>query len=164
MVDKPGLRLGCGDSVNYDGDADLVFTDIYGPLPRQLIGKPAIINCFGDKKARAEEWCGAELHEVSKWARGLTNTIYVANMGSAELDLTGFVEDEFAPGRGWFPLGLADALLRTFLRGASDGSVIFDGFMGRGTTGSAAQAWRMTFVGIDRDPERVAIAKEYLGC
>ncbi len=147
--------------MNYTGDADLVFTHVYGPLPKQLIGKPAIINVFGNKKAKAEEWCGAELHEVSKWAKGLTNTVYVANMPLAKLDLTYLIEDEFAPGRGWFPLELADILLKTFLRGA-DEATIFDGFMGRGTTGAASRKWRMNYVGIDRDPARVAIAREYL--
>lgn len=163
MVDKPGLRLGLGDSVHYDGDADLVFTHLYGPLPKQLIGKPAIINLYGNKKAKAQEWCGAELHEVSKWAKGLTNTIYVANMPVPDHDLTACVEDEFAPNRGWFPLAMCGALL-TGQPALRSGGVVFDGFMGRGTVGLACQRLGIRFVGIDRDPERVQIAREYLGC
>jgi hypothetical protein len=163
VVDKPGLRLGLGDSVNYTGDADLVFTHIYGPLPKQLIGKPAIINVYGNKKAKAEEWCGAELHEVSKWARGLTNTVYVANTAlDGPVTLTDLEEDEFAPGRGWFPQALVQRLLayHPFPKGPI---TVFDGFMGRGTVGRGARAKVMSFVGIDRDPARVAIAREYLG-
>jgi hypothetical protein len=146
--------------VNYTGDADLVFTHIYGPLPKRLIGKPAIINVFGNKKAKAEEWCGAELHEVSKWAKGLTNTVYVANTPMPSIDLRGFVEDEFAPNRGWFPDSLVVALLDAVW--ARHDGTIFDGFMGRGTVGKGCAAGQ-TFIGIDRDPERVAIAREYLG-
>jgi hypothetical protein len=171
VVDKPGLRLGLGDSVNYMGDADLVFTHVYGPLPKQLIGKPAIINVFGNKKAKAEEWCGAELHEVSKWAKGLTNTIYVANLdldvmrswSQRNLDLTGLEEEEFAPGRGWFPLELALWCLEPWDSHSGQHATVFDGFMGRGTVGKACTKLGLNFIGIDRDPERVAIAREYLG-
>lgn len=159
IVDQPGLRLGLGDSVEYDCDADLVFTHVYGPLPPQLIGKPAIINVYGNKKARAEEWCGAELHEVSKWAKGLTNTIYSANLSFAPCDLTDLIEDEFAPRRGWFP---PELVLRLFANAGMDGSTVFDGFMGRGTVGKVALELGMKFVGIDRAPCRVALAKEYI--
>lgn len=161
MVDQPGLRLGLGDSVNYTGAADLVFSHLYGPLPRQLIGKPAIVNVYGNKKAKAEEWCGAELHEVSKWAKGLTNTVYVANTGlRSPLDLTDFIEDEFAPGRGWFPVAMCVRLLSV----VSTSGCVFDGFMGRATVGKACQELGLGFTGIDIQPERVAIAKDYLGC
>lgn len=161
MVDQPGLRLGLGDSVNYTGDADLVFSHLYGPLPKQMIGKPAIVNLYGNKKAKAEEWCGAELFEVSKWAKGLTNTIYVANMPVPQHDLRNLVEDEFAPNRGWFPEELCEVLLTGSLA-LRYGGVVFDGFMGRGTVGRVARRLGNEFVGIDRDPERVEIAKGYI--
>lgn len=166
MVDQPGLRLGLGDSVNYEGDADLVFSHLYGPLPKQLIGKPAIINLYGNKKAKAEEWCGAELFEVSKWAKGLTNTVYVANTQlPCPVDLTDLVEDEFAPNRGWFPLELCIRMIAAVGDGTMPvGDRVFDGFMGRGTVGRACQHFGIGFVGVDRDPERMAIAREYLGC
>lgn len=142
----------------------MVFCHPYGPLPLQLIGKPAIINLFGDKKARAEQWCGAELREVSKWGRGLTNTVYVANMPSVpQLDLRALVEEEFEPGRGWMPDELCTALLSA-IDWPLTGSTVFDGFMGRGTVGKAARALGLGFVGIDIDPARVDIAREYLGC
>jgi len=144
-----------------------VFSHLYGPLPKQLIGKPAIINLYGNKREKAEEWCGASLTEVSKWAKGLTNTVYVANWSSTPLDLTSFIEDEFAPGRGWFPEAMVYTLLAEVLaplRLAARPGVVFDGFMGRGTVGKVASALGLGFVGIDRDPERIGIAREYLGC
>lgn len=125
---------------------------------------------MGNKKAKAEEWCGAELHEVSKWARGGTNTIYAANFpgGMHRFGLTDLVEDEFAPGRGWFPLALPEFFIN-LLKGISDYGfdrdlTVFDGFMGRGTVGKACRNHGQNFVGIDRNPARVAIAREYLGC
>lgn len=144
-----------------------MFSHLYGPLPKQLVGKPAIVNLYGNKKAKAEEWCGAELYEVSKWAKGLTNTVYVANTGVAGLgvNLTDLVEDELAPGRGWFPLELCHRMLNAVGEGTmSAGDRVFDGFMGRGTVGKACQQIGLAFVGIDRDPERIQIAREYLGC
>lgn len=160
MVDRPGLRLGLGDSVNYTGDADLVFSHLYGPLPPQLIGKPAIVNVYGNKREAAERWCGAELHHVSKWGKGLTNTLYLANIEPlGAYSLGHLVEDEFAPGRGWFPVDLVKLGLSQYAR---PGMTIFDGFMGRGTVGKVACELNMKFVGIDRDPDRVAIAQEYL--
>ena len=171
VVNKPGMRLGLGDSFDYTGDADLVFSHLYGPLPPQLIGKPAIINVCGDKKASAEKWCGAELHEVSKWARGGTNTIYVANMPVTALEcwwemgrgksLIDLVEDELSPGRGWFPEELVRRLLMAWGGGILPVTV-FDGFMGRGTVGKIARELKLNFVGIDRNPDRIAIAREYL--
>ncbi|MEI9804091.1 MAG: DNA methyltransferase [Pseudolabrys sp.] len=164
VVERPGLRLGLGDSVNYEGDADLAFSHLYGPLPRQLVGKPAIINVFGNKKTRAEEWCGAELHEVSKWGRGLTNTIYVANMPHIpQHDLRDLVEDDFGASRGWFPDELCEVLL-IGQPALKYGGSVFDGFMGRGTVGMICQRLKTDFVGIDRDPVRVQMAREYLGC
>lgn len=164
VVDRPGLRLGCGDSVNYTGDADLVFSHLYGPLPKHLIGKPAIINVYGNKRAKAEEWCGSPLAEVSKWGRGLKNTIFVANTAMrSPIDLTDFIEDEFAPGRGWFPVEMCTRILN-YVGEVTPGGHVFDGFMGRGTVGMACADLGLGFVGIDRDPDRVQLAREYLGC
>lgn len=136
-------------------------------MPKQFIGKPAIINVFGNKREAAQRWCGAQLHEVSKWAKGLTNTIYTANFvfeDDLRVVIERLVEDEFAPGRGWFPAELPDTLLIEFLRQREVASItVFDGFMGRGTVGKSCLDLNCDFVGIDRDPERVAIAREYLG-
>lgn len=146
-----------------------MFSHLYGPLPKQLVGKPAIVNVYGNKRDAAERWCGAQLRELSKWGKGLTNTIYLAGPGSVcmshaandmRLDLTDLVEDEFEPGRGWFPEELCWRLMQN-PRGLID-RVVFDGFMGRGTVGKVAREFGMHFVGIDRDPARVDIARQYI--
>lgn len=167
VVDRPGIRLGLGNSAEYDGDADLVFTHPYGPLPRQLQRfKPMIVNLYGDKKVLAEGWCGSELYPISKWGRGLTNTMYMGGSYSrSPVDLTGYIEDEFEPGRGWFPQDMVDELLLDFMTSMSVcGITVFDGFMGRGTVGRACLELDCEYVGIDRDPDRIALAREYLGC
>lgn len=170
VVDKPGVRLGLGDSVNYDGDADLVFTHLYGPLPKQLIGKPAIVNLYGNKREAAERWCGAELVEVSKWGRGLTNTVYVANIDAGPAALRCHWEAALPDFRdlqedadGWFPDELCMRCLRAWGGGMLPVTV-FDGFMGRGSVGRACAQLGLNFVGIDRNPDRVEMAAEYLGC
>jgi hypothetical protein len=157
-IDKPELKIGLGDSINYNGDADLVFSHLYGPLPPQLIGKPAIVNLYGNKKERAEQWVQAELIEVSKWGRGLTNTIYAVNHAAPELDLSDLTEEEFERGRGWMPVELPLRVLKHY------SGVVWDGFMGRGTIGKVARDLGLSFVGIDRDPKRVALAMEYIAC
>jgi hypothetical protein len=170
IVDRPGIRLGLGDSVNYTGDADLVFTHIYGPLPKQLVGKPAIINVCGDKKVKAQEWCGAELMELGKWAKGHTNTLYAANFGGRYWTLASSledeVEDEFSPGRGWFPESLPRLVFEGIrvLFPSFEFQIVFDGFMGRGTIGKVAREsyFDLDYVGIDRNPDRLTIAREYL--
>lgn len=165
VISEPRLRLGIGDSVDYvpHDDISLVFSHLYGPLAPDLVGLPALVNVYGNKKAAAEKWCGAELHEVSKWHGG-TNTIYAANMPyKIEVDLTDLWADEFAPARGWFPEELCRRLLnRVFF--PPEYGYVFDGFMGRGTVGKVALASGLAFIGIDRDPARVAMAREYLGC
>jgi hypothetical protein len=160
VVDRPGLKLGLGNSQTFDGDADLVFTHPYCILPKCLKGKPAIINIVTQKKAMAEAWVGAELVEVTTWGGKVQNTVYVANMEPVEVDCTDLVEDEFQPRRGWFPLELPLRLLRAFRASGT----IWDGFMGRATIGRACEALGLGYIGIDMNPERVAIAREYLGC
>jgi hypothetical protein len=97
---------------------------------------------------------------VSKWGRGLTNAIYVCNLDPNYIYLTDLVEDEFASNRGWFPEELVERLL---VGQVNPGDTIIDLFMGRGTVGKVAQMLGIDFVGIDRDPARVQIARKYLG-
>lgn len=149
-----------GDGSKSSATADLVFTDLYGPLPAQLIGRPAIINSFGNRKARAESWIDAELRELSKWGRDLRNTIYVANLEPAAIDLTGLIEVEETRNHGFMPLELPKRLLSHY---ALPGITVWDGFMGRGTIGKACIELGMNYIGIDNDPDRVATARAYLG-
>lgn len=156
VVDEPGMKLGLGDSSEYDGDADLVFTNPYAPLPQTLIGKPSIINIYF-KNAAVQKWCGGrQLYKVSKWSRNNMNTIYVANYEPVpRIDLTGLVE--VPP--GWFPEELVSRMLDFF----PNVKTVWDGFMGRGTVGKVARERGMSFVGIDIKPDRVELARAYLG-
>ncbi len=162
VVDRPDLRLGFGDSVSYEGDADLVFTHPYCPLPKQLMAKPAIINTYGRKSDKLEQWCGAKLHKISKW-HNATNCVYAANWDPPAIDLNHMMAD--AP--GWFPIELTDTLLAAFLGSSPKyrfGITVWDGFMGRGTVGKSCQRLGLDFVGIDWRRERVELARTYLGC
>lgn len=155
-------ELSCGDASQWKGsNVDLVFTHPYAPLPKQLRGKPAIINLFGDKKTIGERWVGSELHFISKWGKDLMNTIYVANLEPQMIYLKDLHEDNTGLKRGgWFPLELPLRLLQAY---GKPKMVVWDGFMGRGTVGKACQYYNLSYIGIDKDPERVRIAKEYLG-
>lgn len=174
IVDKPGMRLGLGDSVDYEGDADLVFSHLYGPLPRQLRGKPAIVNVYGGREDSVRRWTDAAwLTKIGTWGLGGTNTIYAANIHDARCvepaSIRDLIEEEFAPRRGWFPPELVRTLLVSLapwniVRMEKRAITVFDGFMGRGTVGKVALDLGMNFVGIDRDPARLKIAREYLGC
>lgn len=161
-----GIELHCMSATDYRGDADFVFTNPYAPLPRQLLGKPSIINLYegkGSRKAICEDkWMpGTELIKISTWGAGQHNTIYIANLGMQAIDLTGYEESHWCSeaGKGWFPLAMCGELLRLYARA---GMTVFDGFMGRGTVGKACLSLGMNFVGVDIDPERVALARRYL--
>lgn len=150
-----------GDASDWNGSADLVFTHPYGPLPACLRGVPAIVNVFNGRKDKAEKFVGAELSWVSNWSRGEKNAIYVSGLPLVAMDLRDLVEDEYEPGRGWFPLDLPMRLLKFY---APPTITVWDGFCGRGTVGRACQQLGLNFIGIDKNPDRVAMAKEYLGC
>lgn len=151
----------------YRGGADLVFTNPYAPLPPHLCGKPSIVSLFEGKGCRrelAEGWLGgAPLFEIGRWGSALANTVYVANLPPREVDLTDLVEDVHEPGRGWFPLALCERLLDLYSDHWRPGRRVWDGFMGRGTVGAACRARGLRFIGIDIDPERVRLARRYLG-
>lgn len=150
-----------GDASLWQGKADLIFTHPYAMLPHCLRGVPAIINVYGDKKAKAEEWVGAELQWIGNWGRELKNSVFVAHLPLTMIDLSDLVEEEFTPGRGWFPLDLPMRLLGIY---APPTITVWDGFCGRGTVGKACQQLGLSYIGIDKNLERVELAREYLGC
>lgn len=151
----PGLRLGLGDCADYDGDADFVFTDLYGPLPTQLLDKPMIINLIGKGKWRlAQRWIGGrELIQISEWEP--CNHVYVVNMEVKPVDLS-----DLEPDHGFFPLALPMRLLSAF--GPPWKATVYDGCMGRGTVGKAALELGYDYVGVDINPKRVEMAVAYL--
>jgi len=153
------ITLECCDASQWSGDADLIFTGPYAPLPECLRGKPAIISNFAHRKELCERHIGGELHEFGSGSNGLRSRIWVSNLPIIKIDLEDLIEEEFVPGRGWFPLDLPLRLLSVYGR---KGMTIWDGFMGRGTVGKACQMLDMNFIGLDIDPDRVQIAREYL--
>lgn len=155
------MRLGWGSGSAYTGDADFILTDLYGPLPQSLRGKPGIVNVMGARVSRLGLWTGADPIPIGNWGRRVSNEMYAINVEPRDVAIGDMVEDEFKPGRGWFPLALPLRLLADY---TTPGMTVWDGFMGRGTVGAACQALRLNFVGIDINEERVEMAREYLGC
>lgn len=149
-----------GDCQSFVGDVDLVLTNLYAPLPQCLVGVPILVTHFANRKARCEDYVRAELIEVSAWGRNLSHRMWAANMPRIDVALTDLVEEEDTPGRGWFPLELPLRLLRTY---AQPSSIVCDPCMGRGTVGRACKVLGHRFVGIDIDPQRVALARDYIG-
>lgn len=125
------------------------------------MGLPTVVNLFGNKQARAEEWIRSPLLDLGTWGKTCMNRLYAANFDAAPIEIGDLVEDEFEPGLGWFPLELPLRVLKAY---AEDGMTVWDGFCGRGTVGKACQMLGMTYIGIDRDPARIVLAREYLGC
>ncbi len=169
MAQGNGCRLYLGDSAEYaDDDIDLVLTNPYGPIPTQLRGKPMLLSQQTDAKASWEASVGIPLTEIARWQSD-NQAVWVGNMDARPIDLSALRAEEFAPARGWWPLELPLGLLEAYgydWRGDNcfhKASTVWDGFCGRATTGKACQLLELNFVGIDIDPERVEIARKYLG-
>src|SRR5512139_3196614 len=142
----------CGNATDWVGEADLVLTTPYAPLPNCLRGKPTII-VQKDRdwhKRNAENWTAADLTRIGGYN---DVAVYVANLPPIAFCFDGLKDGEF------FPLELPLTLLATYGR---PGMAVWDGFMGRGTVGMACAMLDMNFIGIDIDPKRVEIAKRYL--
>jgi hypothetical protein len=173
MAEGNSCRLYCGDSSQYEGDADLVLTNAYGPIPAQLHNKPIIITNFASRKVEMEMLAGQPLAEIGRWGIEGMQAVWVANLEPRPIDLSFVGDERFEMNRGWWPLDLPLRLLLHFRydwRPTAESTldwvppaVIWDGFMGRGTAGSACQLLGLHFVGIDIDPARVELAKRYLG-
>lgn len=143
-----------GDSSKFTGDCDLVFTNPYAPLPKQLQNKPMLICDFTERKAIAEERCGTTLETVSEWYNG-KNSIWSGNVKNINVDLSDLMPDP----PGWFPEELVYRLLRVY---GKPGFIVWDGFMGRGTVGKVALRMGMKFIGIDKILQRVEMAAGYV--
>jgi hypothetical protein len=151
------LTVGMGE--NFVGPCDLVLTMPYGQLHTKLRGMPMIISGFALRSQTYSRFAMAPLTMIGVWGKNKDQAVWVANTDPFEVDIAGLVEEEFAPNRGWFPLELPRRLLAAY-KGKKD--VVADPFMGRGTVGKAVLEYGGTFIGIDRDRERVQLAREYL--
>src|SRR5204863_9157240 len=103
------------------------------------------------------------LAPIGAWGGAAPNVVYVANLPVRTLRLDDLVEDEFEPGRGWFPLALPERLLDLYADHLPARALVWDGFCGRATVGRAALSRGLRYVGIDRDPARIVLARAYLG-
>lgn len=155
------VQLSHGMGENFAGPCDLIFTMPYGQLHTKLRGTPMIISGFASRGQAYSRFAMAELKQIGVWGKKKDQAVWVANTEPFEVDIAELEEEEFVPGRGWFPLELPRRLLAAY-PGKKD--VVADPFMGRGTVGKAVLEYGGTFIGVDRDPERVRLAYTYLDC
>lgn len=145
----------CGDSSQDTHYADLVCSNVYGPLPLHLRLVPMLVSSFSERQAQLEHWTGVDLHLVSRWNRG-RESVWAGNVAELHhVDL----EDLLPEPPAWYPLELP---LRLLARYGWPGAVVWDGFCGRGTVGRAAIGLGMHYVGIDRRADRIELARAYL--
>lgn len=154
-----------GMGENFAGPCDLVFTHLYGQLNTALKGKPMLLSGFAQRKSAYQMWSFAELSLVGTWGKKQDQAVWSANMPAFTVNIADLVEDEFAENRGWFPLELPRRLLAACVEPDKFSSLIVaDPFMGRGTIGKAVLERGGSFIGVDRDKQRVKLASVYLGC
>lgn len=154
------LTRGMGE--NFNQKCDLIFTQLYGPLNPRMRGTPMILSGFKNREQAYALWAGAP--DIAKcmigvWGAKKDQAVWVVNAPMFECKIDDLVEEEFEPGRGWFPLALPQRLLEAY---PGTQEVVADPFMGRGTVGKAVLERGGTFIGVDRDAERVRIAQAYL--
>ena len=162
MISSTGVRevysdeltwLGCGDSkYSQHKGVDLVLTNPYGSIPGNLIGVPLLVCGFPDYHHLCETYTGAKLYPLSEWAGGRALFWY----GNTEYRDVSISHMQAEP-EGWFPKSLTDELLSVY-----PSTCVWDGFMGRGTTGLSCRQKGIKFIGIDKNPDRVKMAKRYI--
>lgn len=148
-----------GDADQWPGheSIDLVLTNPYGPMPAALRHTPMLIHQWAHRKGEAARWVGIDVDElqlVGAWNDG-RECFWAANMAAVPVDVAEFRP---APG-GWYPLELPLRLLSAYAR---KGQTVWDGFMGRGTIGVAAELLGLKYVGIEQLEAHLAIARDFL--
>jgi DNA modification methylase len=155
-----------GDASKWFGTAHAVFTHPYAPLPACVHGLPVIINLYTavkeDRKSIAEGWCNTELYEIGKWGHGHNNTVYVGNIPPRTIVIEDLIEDPYKPNIGWFPIQLPMRILTAYSDIIKPPMTVWDGFAGRGTVGVACSRLGLSYIGVDNDPERVAMSRNFI--
>lgn len=156
------ISLTCQDASKWHGNADIVFTNPYAPIPNCLHGKPCIINMYEqikDRRHRAEVWVGCKLEVIGSWGakQAHLNRVYAGNIPARSLDFSD-IDDVGI----WFPEELVRRVIHQYRDFFVPGATVWDGFMGRGTVGKFCRFMGMNFVGMDIDPDRVRFAKKYV--
>lgn len=171
-------RLYTGDSSRWkaeDGELpDVVFSTIYGPLPKELHHLPMIINIYHpvghswkERWTERREWCGgeSEFEVISCWGGDLRNTVYSYNLPKRMRRLNALKEDLSAVSfnTGWFPVRLPLEVMDLYSDIFKPGVTVWDGFCGRGTVGKACQMLDLNFIGVEIDPVHMREAQAFLG-
>lgn len=156
MPTQNQIRLICKNSDSYETaeHVDLIFTQVYAELlikrhlgiltPMVLMGRP------GKELYRLSSM----LHPVGKMFVPKVHYLYTYMLGDLDIRLA-----DYAPENGFWPLDFCvDVLDQT----TEPGDLVLDPFMGRGTVGRAAKQLGRRFIGIDKNPERVKMAEEYI--
>lgn len=146
-----------GMAENFVEPCELIFTMPYAPLNHRVRKTPMIISGHRLRQAAYEMWIGHKLKAenlLGVWGKKNAQSVWVVNAAPFAVDVTGLVEDQ-----EWFPIELPRRILTAY-PGKKD--VVADPFMGRGTVGKAVLEYGGTFIGVDRSPDRVTLAREYL--
>jgi hypothetical protein len=159
------VRLRCRDgaAMAYWGLADAVITHPYGHCPK---GLPSIVSIVGTgrrRRGQVEDWVGSELTEIGCWGRVARNCVFVANLPYRHVELGDLVEDGEDRGCGFMPIELPRRILQAYSDFIRPGMTVWDGYCGRATIGKACIEAGINYIGIDIDPERIRMAREYLG-
>ena len=81
---------------------------------------------------------------------GMTATEWALNSRSVWKDIPSEREDARLPGINILPIELLDRIISMY---SKEGDVVFDPFMGSGTTGIACIRKNRKFIGIEKNPE-----------
>lgn len=159
VVQTENMTIYKGNAVDWKGDEaiDLVFTNPYGRLPKNLIDHPMVIHQWAHRRRQAEEWVGTKFaYTIGEWNRK-RETFWGVNMTQR---ITVNIEEFVPEPMGWYPEAMVERLMKVFGR---PGYTIWDGFMGRGTVGKIATEMGMKYVAVEQLPSHIKIAREYLG-
>lgn len=176
VIESPHLKIYHGRAEDWQGDeqVDLVFTNPYGPLPRQLAGVPMILHQWVHRSDELAKWVGVDegdLQLLGKWNRD-REAFWCLNMAPFPVKIAQFSPE---PG-GWYPPWMVDEILGQYWarrQGWTDEAykarngrpfTIWDGFMGRGTLARILRArdFRTVFVGVEELGAHIDLAAEYL--
>jgi hypothetical protein len=149
------------DASEWQGDADVIFTHPYAPIPQCLHGKPCVLNLYERTKERrfqAERWAGCDLTCIGRWGGYHVNRVYVGNTGVRDVYLADI--DDIGI---FFPEPMVVRVMAAYPDVFVPGVTVWDGFMGRGTVGKICRDKGMNFIGLDVDADMVRLAREYIG-
>jgi len=156
-----------GDSSAWDymEPVDFILTTPQAPLPKKLLDVPMIAH-LGYHHRPADQ----RRRMLAEWMHGRDIGSPFATWNEFREDFFGFnlayrpyfEANDIKPTReGWFPEVLVERIFDAYP--LKPGSVVWDGFMGRGTVGKVARQRGYHYVGIEQSEATVNAALSYLG-